>query len=528
MGIVGTRRNLCASPLQFGYVARFIGKGKKRTKIVAGQTSLLSRELGLFLYKEWIRLKRILILFVCLLALSPISQSFAATSYSLTVLYDGVKDNYMVAYYRQIPIRPAGFVVKFVNPSNAAANAEKTFTGADVSGTFYLTCNGQYTFDFYDDFGVLTGSSQTITTTQVVGNICSSYSSPVDQYGGATVPRNQNNVQTFVETGTGGTVLPGITWDYQSGITTRYCVYKDSVEVQCYSNDDNLNRKHYIDGPGIWEVVTTFGGNTLTGEVPISQPSIDSGNYTDPYAGVPAPPGDGTPPPGGGGETPTPNYPPFDPNCPTCTELNQLLQCPDWDAYMGEFTTAFRNALPPPPDWQDIANKIGKATVDELSDYIGPVPTAPTQQEIDANVKKPLPPVDTHAPDPADMIPTLPPGYEQPKPFDINSGPEIAVPDDSQPFQILQPLNNIVYDPPGVAPKPGAPTNNSGGIQNPVPVTLPSPKPTPAPTTSPTPKPTVTSNPVPTPTTPTTPPPTATTPKPATTTSPVPIPAIIP
>jgi hypothetical protein len=161
------------------------------------------------------------------------------------------------------------------------------------------------------------------------------------------------------------------------------------------------------------------------------------------------------------------------PVCDVCTKLSQLLQCPDWDNYMGELTTAFRDALPPPPDWADIANKIGDSVITKLADYVGSVPNAPTQTEIDSGLDTSLPTIDATAGDAEHLIPTMPPGYETPKPFDISSGPQIPIVDESVPFQIFDPLHNIEYDAPGVPVLPGSSTNNMGGIEPPVNITLP-------------------------------------------------------
>jgi hypothetical protein len=191
--------------------------------------------------------------------------------------------------------------------------------------------------------------------------------------------------------------------------------------------------------------------------------------------------------------TPAPTYAPTDPMCTTCVNLHDLLNCPDWNTYMGDFTQAFKDALPPPPDWDSIAEKIGTATINHLQDYFGPVPAAPSQAQIDGSLDKTLPTVDATSPDASNLVPTVPTGYEQPKPFDITSGPQIDIVDESVPFQIFDPLNNIVHDDPGVAVIPGDPNNNTGGIQKPAniapyPVFTPKPLPSALPN-NPVPKP---------------------------------------
>ncbi|NHN35539.1 hypothetical protein [Paenibacillus agricola] len=451
-------------------------------------------------------MKRFLLLFLVMLLALPIGQAYAATN--LWVQYTPFKDHYMVAYYKQIPERPSSMKVSFTNPANAEANAKKVFKGTEITGLFYLTCNGQYLFEFYDTGGLLTNTSQLMTTTLVKNNVCESYPSPLDQYNGQSfAPMNENGVEIGRGDSPSGP-RTYLSWDPAPRCGygyPYYQIYRDGVLEFEYVSDVYLYQYDITDKPGTWRVETKYDtvlcdNYEEAGEIPYSEAMDETGNFSDPWAGVPAP-GDGSSPEGpkgesgggegGGGEV---VYPPFDPLCPVCVELNQLLQCPDWDVYMGELTEAIKAALPPPPDWQDIADKIGKATVDELSDYIGEVPVPPSQAEIDGNMDRPLPVVDNHAPDPAELVPKLPAGYEQPKVFDIESGPAIDITDGSQPFEILQPLNNIQYDPPGVGPKPGASSNNSGDIQNPAKMTLPNPTPKPTGSTTPAPN-----NPVPKP-----------------------------
>jgi hypothetical protein len=430
-------------------------------------------------------MKRVLIALVLLLAFSPITSIFAATTVSLWSHYDPVKDNYMVAYYKQIPDRPSSMKVKFVNPANTAANAQKVFSGTDITGIFYLTCNGQYNFDFYDTGGILVSSSQQITTTQVKNNLCDSYPSPEDQYQGAATPRNQNGVEVKPGDSPGGP-RKYLYWKPSPNCGNggySYLFYRDGVfdhEFDPYSS--NLYQYDITDKPGVWTIVTDYGSsycNDLVGEVVYQD---GGGDPTDPWAGVPAP-GDGSSPngpkgepgsgPGNGGVV----YPPFDPLCDTCVQLNQLLQCPDWEKYMDGFTDAFKKALPPPPDWQDIANKIGKATIDGLSDYVGEVPAVPSVPQIEGNIKPDIPTLNTDVPN---IAPAVPPAYNDgPLPFDIKSGPQIPIVDESSPIEIYEPNKYIVSDQPGEMVLPGDSRNHSNGIKQPS--TSPSPYPTPVP-----------------------------------------------
>jgi hypothetical protein len=234
------------------------------------------------------------------------SQVYASTS--LMVAYDTVKDNYMVAYYKQIPDRPSSFVVKFVNPSNSAANAQKTFFGNDVSGIFYLTCNGQYTFEFYDSGGVLKNTSQLITTTLVKGNLCSSFPNPTDQYAGAQLPKNENNISLGKQSTPEGekTYLYWHATDCPYG-TQYYDIYRDGTLVT-EMVDSQLFQYPITGDPGLWRVENLgCGPDNKVGEIPYSPASDTSGVLTDAWAGVP---------PSGNGTSPTGPIVPPDPNAP--------------------------------------------------------------------------------------------------------------------------------------------------------------------------------------------------------------------
>jgi hypothetical protein len=235
-------------------------------------------------------------------------QAFASTNTSLFVAYDSMRDNYMVSYYKQIPDRPSSFIVKFVNPANTSANAEKTFYGDDVSGIFYLTCNGQYTFDFYDSGGVLKTSSGLITTSLVKNNVCSSFPNPTDQYVGQQKPVNQNTISIGNQTTPEGekTYLYWHATDCPYG-TQYYDIYKDGALMAEYV-DAQLFQYPITGDPGLWRVENLgCGTDNKVGEIPYSPSQVTTGVLTDPWSGV-APSGDGSSPQ-------SPKIPP-DPNAP--------------------------------------------------------------------------------------------------------------------------------------------------------------------------------------------------------------------
>ncbi|RRJ54004.1 hypothetical protein EHV15_36195 [Paenibacillus oralis] len=128
-----------------------------------------------------------------------------------------------------------------------------------------------------------------------------------------------------------------------------------------------------------------------------------------------------------------------------------------------------RSTFPPPPDWEEIADLIGDATINHLSDYLGDVPSPPSRSEIERATDTPLPQLDTSV-ETDDLVPKVPDEYKKGKiVFELNNGPEIEVKDESKPFRIDDPLENVNQksDPVGVPVIPGDPRNNSDGIKQP-------------------------------------------------------------
>lgn len=427
----------------------------------------------------WIRaanMKKIVVLMFLTLMLLP-SQAFAA-AYTLSYSFDPVQSNYVVSYYKQVTQKPGKFMVQFDN-NGSNTHLQKTYTDSkDITGIYYLTCNGNYSFTFWDGNGTLMGNSQLIVTSQTT-NSCASYASELDQYGSNfTLPTRGTNVKLNFTQGPAGEIGV-LSWpSVPSSQVGFYKVYRDGNLVSSW-NTDQGSSVYYVpqDGAGTYSVATCYLGSCDYYDTVVSQPMIDKRDKADPWAGNYSPGvGGGTNPPGGGGGT---TYPPFDPLCETCVNLNQLLQCPDWDKYMGEFTKSVKAALPPPPDWNHIADIIGSSVISKLDEYNGPVPDPPTVNQIKQNTATPLPAIDNSVPDAQNLKPTVPADYNQPKSFNLDDAPVIDIKDESKPFTLPQPLSNLQYDPPKTKVFPSDPRNNTGGINTPaqVEITDPAPKP---------------------------------------------------
>lgn len=190
--------------------------------------------------------------------------------------------------------------------------------------------------------------------------------------------------------------------------------------------------------------------------------------------------------------------------CDVCSQITAALECPGWGDMMDDVTGAIKNAMPPPPDWDMVADKIGQATIDHLDDYMGDVPPVPSKAEIEKETQAPLPQLDISTKEEDTLVPQVPEEYKKGAiVFELDSTPAIPTKDESKPFDITDPMSNVKYDKPGVPVMPGDKRNDSGDIENPSKVDTGSP---PIPKTSssegetaPTPK--TSSSPPPTPTT---------------------------
>ncbi|MED4605568.1 hypothetical protein [Paenibacillus validus] len=119
---------------------------------------------------------------------------------------------------------------------------------------------------------------------------------------------------------------------------------------------------YYPTEPGMYTInaVGPDGHSMGTSDVLVTEPMINNtGSTTNPWGSGAADdingggllpgetPGGGDP--GGGGGTPTES-------CDGCQIINDMLDCPEWDTYMGEWSKMIKNSVPPAPDWQQVAN----------------------------------------------------------------------------------------------------------------------------------------------------------------------------
>lgn len=150
--------------------------------------------------------------------------------------------------------------------------------------------------------------------------------------------------------------------------------------------------------------------------------------------------------------------------CDACESIRKQLECPYWNDYMGEWADMVRSTIPPPPDWNEVADtfrdSIVPALIDDLADLYGDVPEPPTVEEI-------LNEFPDSDPDINHDIDSVEPFDFNELDFDISNFEEIEIEDESQPFQLFEPLHNLDYDDPNVPVIPGDSRNNTGGIKMP-------------------------------------------------------------
>lgn len=289
-----------------------------------------------------------------------------------------------------------------------------SYTPSQVSGKiYYLTCNGTYQF-FFDSGGVELYWTKIIVTTQIQNPSCLSYPD-----GGA-----KNDLgASYNDNGDGTYSL-----DWQSHPNaSNYEIWLNGQKIADVPAGSNLNQ--VINGTGAVNIVAKDPNGNTVGHSDLQVPE---------YNGQPDWARNGS--------------------CDVCQKLKDLLACPDWDAYMGELTGAIRNALPTLPEWRNIADQF----VDAFDDYFGDPPAIPNPTHIAPEI----PAIDTSYNE-ADISPAVPSEYNTPIEFDITTGEEIPVVDDSEPIEIYDPDEFIDADGHGVFVYPNDPRNTSNGIKNP-------------------------------------------------------------
>ncbi|AIQ15256.1 hypothetical protein [Paenibacillus durus] len=255
-------------------------------------------------------------------------------------------------------------------------------------------------------------------------------------------------------------------------VNTGYvAIYKDGNLLVSITENPRDTSTYPLAGNGEYtvKVVSTQGNLIGMGTLTVTDGSVGTATPTPTPSPTPTP----TDPGGGTGGV--------DPVCTeSCQNLKDMLECPEWDQYMGDLTAAIARAIPPPPDWDMVASKIGAATINDFAQWAGSVPAPPTKEEIDSETNAGLPTLDQSV-ETDGLVPQVPGDYNNGEiDFDLSKdAPTIEVKDESQPFTISDPLTDMPHDNPGVKVIPGDPRNSTGGFKTPDPVDTGDPEPTP-------------------------------------------------
>ena len=285
---------------------------------------------------------------------------------------------------------------------------------ASYTGIFYLTCNGTYQLQWIDEQENILAETVEMVTTQIVNPPCNSYP---EQMGVDDLNADYTDLG-------GGNY--GLDWNDLPG-ASDYEIWKDG-ELVGVTTDPHFE----INSPGSVTIVAKDASGNNIGSSDLQVPNYDGGSW-----------GEG----GAGG------------SCGTCDKLRELLSCPEWGQYMGEWEDLLRRVIPPPPDWDYVSSVF----VNAFDDYFGDMPEAPTIPNIQQHIETPLPNLDIST-GAEDLFPTLPPEYNNPISFDLSDAEVIEIIDESPPFIIDDPLDGYDTMPPGVGAVPGDPNNSSGDI----------------------------------------------------------------
>lgn len=300
-----------------------------------------------------------------------------------------------------------------------------------ATGIMYLTCNGYYWLKFLDANDDVVAQTRMITTTLIDNPACQSY--PEEQQG-------KSDFESWYDDDPGGGYNLG--WDNVPD-ASGYDIYVDGEKI---GSTDTPG--FHIDEPGGVSIVAKDSQGNTIGTSDLQVPNLSGGS--------------------GGGS-----------GCNTCDKIRDALDCPHWGEYMGSLTDAVKAAWPTNAEWQNIANIFSNSMINAFDDYLGDMPTAPSTNDIYNQINEPLPDIDTSWPDAENLVPEMPAEYDDPWDFDITSGEQIQVIDESQPITIDEPLHNIDYDDPGEMVFPNDPRNSTGGIKIPDSINLPMPEPSP-------------------------------------------------
>lgn len=236
-----------------------------------------------------------------------------------------------------------------------------------------------------------------------------------------------------------------IVWSTPPTNTDHIEVWKDGVKLATLPK---TTREYPLEGDGDYYIRAISTQGNLIGETELI---INSDVGTPNPTPTPSDPGGGT-------TDPDPD--PVEP-CTTesCQNLIDMLECPEFDTYLGAWADMIKTTYPPPPDWDNVASimrdtivpamgqeivnrspEIARIIADELqsrekavspppviADFTPPVPRFTDTPKVTGNL--------------TDNVPNFTPDYSEDKAFIIPDPTELDFTDNSDDGYEYQPLN---------------------------------------------------------------------------------------
>jgi hypothetical protein len=351
---------------------------------------------------------------LCISILFPIVPAFAATGNGVeyNFYYQDYRNEYRFDYW-SYPGSVNGIHLHFVNDAGTVYDGD--YDASALTGVFYFTCTGTYTFQLLNGTAVA-ASVDNLATSSIMNGTCSSHASGTK--------RDGLSLQT-TPNADGSTTL---NWTPVSG-SSSYQIYKNGSLIDTVTSPSTN-----VTGSGSYTVraVDGSGGTLAESDANLNGPPAASGG------------------------------------CDGCKTINDMLNCPEWSQYMGEWGQVIKNNVPPAPNWSDVADimrdKIVPAIGVELTKNNVPLAKA-IGDDLEAR-EKPVAP-----PDPLPSFnPTVPQLQDMPSKIttDLSTGIPDYTPDfsKSKPFQLEDPTTvQIDTTDPGYIPGPMNPTDKGYGFK---------------------------------------------------------------
>ena len=272
-------------------------------------------------------MKKITALVLALLILLPF-QSFAAIETTgniqyYDIQYSAAKDQYILNYY--LTGTANNINIYFI--SGGGTPWTKTWGPESINRTIFLNCNGEY--DYYFRIGTKTiGYIQNIETSSIMTPICS-----------ATTPGDSNddlNLKPTPINDGSGTATGDFRLNYTDipgGSYYRLDYSTDGGATWTNKGENNGSNGYFdVTKSGLYRLTAYNSGNNV-----ISRDIIGNDEFNLN-------------------------------KCDGCKTLIDMLNCPAWDDYMGEFGDMIAGAIPEPPSIEDgmdyLIDKLAEQTVE--------------------------------------------------------------------------------------------------------------------------------------------------------------------